>query len=127
VIYERVVRPALYAAARGDPERVHDLALRALGWLGDRPLLSALVWRWYGSLLPRRTPVAFGLLAAAVVGAVVWWPLGWATGWLPSPWAGLSQAVAGAWLYFAAWYAAACWWWLVRQMMDGKVSAGGTA
>jgi hypothetical protein len=118
MIYERLVRPALYVAARGDPERVHDLALRALAWLAGRPLLSALVWRWYGPL-PRRTPVAFGLLAAVAVTAVTWWPLGWATGWLPSPWAGVAQGAAGVWLYFACWYAVACWWWLVRRLMTG--------
>lgn len=125
MIYRRVVTPALYRLAGGDPERAHDVALRVLGWLSGRPLLGALVWRWYGSLLPRRTPVLFGLLAAVGVAAWTRWPLGWAVGWLPSPWAGLVQVVAGVWLYGAAWYVAACWWWLVRQHMEGE--AGGTA
>ncbi len=65
--YARVLRPALFRAYAGDPERVHHATLRALAALEQRPaVLRAL------NLLvahgPRRPVEAFGLTFPGVVG-----------------------------------------------------------
>ncbi|MGI3779963.1 MAG: quinone-dependent dihydroorotate dehydrogenase [Janthinobacterium lividum] len=64
--YARVLRPALFRAYAGDPERVHHVTLQTLEALERRPAaLSALRLLTRG---PRRPVEAFGLTFPGVVG-----------------------------------------------------------
>lgn len=64
--YARVLRPALFRAYAGDPERVHHATLRTLELLERRPAaLAALQLLTRG---PRRPVEAFGLTFPGVVG-----------------------------------------------------------
>ena len=64
--YARVLRPVLFRAYAGDPERVHHATLRALAALERRPAaLAALRLLTRG---PRRPVEAFGLTFPGVVG-----------------------------------------------------------
>ena len=64
--YARLLRPVLFRAYAGDPERVHHTTLRALAALEQRPVaLAALRLATRG---PRRPVEAFGLTFPGVVG-----------------------------------------------------------
>lgn len=52
MLFERVVRPALFRIGGGDPEAAHEWTLRRLTALARRPAALALLRRWYAVTAP---------------------------------------------------------------------------
>ncbi|QWF77043.1 Dihydroorotate dehydrogenase (quinone) [Amycolatopsis sp. CA-230715] len=49
VLFEKIVRPALYRLGKNDPETVHERTVRVLGRLGTVPPALAALRRYYGT------------------------------------------------------------------------------
>src|SRR5690554_1676268 len=52
MLFERVVRPALFRIGGGDPEAAHEWTLRRLTALARRPAVLALLRNWYAVTAP---------------------------------------------------------------------------
>ena len=64
--YRRVLRPVLFRAGSGDPERVHEQTLAALGRLGGKPAALAAIRALCAG--PRRPVRVAGVTFPALVG-----------------------------------------------------------
>lgn len=61
MFYKRMIRPLLFWYSKDDPEKAHDLAMKALRWLNGRPLLCSVLSQCTAVYDPRLSQEFFGL------------------------------------------------------------------